>query len=132
MSKHHSAGQGKDTRRNLRAKDYNRSKNRRPPNERPRDVRGTTLRLLGLLKPFWPAVLLVLVTAVLGTFVTVFGPMLLGDAVDAIQAQVEVKLAGGTMDFAAARGSVWNERCFQLCAGLYNGRHNAEGGVRNA
>lgn len=113
MSKHHSAGQGKDTRRNLRAKDYNRSKNRRPPNERPRDVRGTTLRLLGLLKPFWPAVLLVLVTAVLGTFVTVFGPMLLGDAVDAIQAQVEVKLAGGTMDF----GKIG--RILLLLAGLF-------------
>ena len=107
MSKHHSAGQGKDTRRNLRAKDYNRSKNRRPPNERPRDVRGTTLRLLGLLKPFWPAVLLVLVTAVLGTFVTVFGPMLLGDAVDAIQAQVEVKLAGGTINVAVATMAIF-------------------------
>ena len=54
-----------------------------------------------------------LVTAVLGTFVTVFGPMLLGDAVDAIQAQVEVKLAGGTMDF----GKIG--RILLLLAGLF-------------
>ena len=113
MSKHHSAGPARESNRNLRAKAYNRSKNRRPPNERPRDVRGTTLRLLGLLQPFWPAVLLVLVTAVLGTFVTVFGPMLLGDAVDAIQAQVEVKLSGGTMNF----GKIG--RILLLLAGLF-------------
>ena len=49
MSRDHSAGQGKDSKRFLRAKAYNRSKNHRPPNEKPRDMRGTTLRLLELL-----------------------------------------------------------------------------------
>ncbi|HIT53967.1 MAG TPA: ABC transporter ATP-binding protein [Candidatus Fimivicinus intestinavium] len=99
MSKNRPAGQGRESSRRLRAKDYNRSRNRRPPNERPRDLRGTALRLAALLKPFWPSMLLVVLTAMLSTVVTVFGPMLLGDAVDAIQEQVEVKLAGGAMDF---------------------------------
>lgn len=99
MSKKHAAGQGKEGKRLLRARAYQRSKNSRPPNERPSDLRGTTARLVALLKPFWPAVLLVLLTAMLSTFVSVFGPILLGDVVDAIQTQVQIKLAGGVMQF---------------------------------
>lgn len=69
------------------------------PTEKPKNFKGSIIRLLSLLKPFWPAVLLVVLTAVCATVLSVIGPTFLGYTVDAIQKQVQVKLAGGIMDF---------------------------------
>lgn len=70
------------------------------PTEKPKNFKGSIIRLLGLLKPFWFSVLIVVFTAICATVISVIGPTFLGYTVDAIQTQVKAKLAGGALNFS--------------------------------
>lgn len=75
----------------------------RKPGEKPKDFKGTVSKFLPLLRPFLPGLILVVITGMIGAVLNVTGPMLLGDIVDAIKQQVDIKLAGGKLDFAQIR-----------------------------
>lgn len=81
-------------------KEFSEDNDKLKPTEKPKNLKGSLLRLLGLLRPFWKGVTLVVLTAVCATGMSVVGPTVLGYAVDAIQTQVKVKLAGGITDFS--------------------------------
>ena len=75
----------------------------RKPGEKPKDFKGTVSKFLPLLMPFLPGLILVVITGMIGSVLNVTGPMLLGDIVDAIKQQADIKLAGGKLDFAQIR-----------------------------
>ena len=75
----------------------------RKPGEKPKDFKGTVSKFLPLLRPFLPGLILVVITGMIGAVLNVTGPMLLGDIVDAIKQQADIKLAGGKLDFAQIR-----------------------------
>ena len=75
----------------------------RKPGEKPKDFKGTVSKFLPLLRPFLPGLILVVITGMIGAVLNVTGPMLLGDIVDAIKQQADIKLASGKLDFAQIR-----------------------------
>ena len=72
----------------------------RRPGEKPKNLKETVSRFIPLLKPFVPGMIVVLIAGVIGTVLTVTGPMFLGDIVDAIKEQADIKLAGGEINFS--------------------------------
>jgi len=54
----------------------------RMPIEKPRDTRGTLLRLAGYLRPYGSTLTVVVVLVLLGTLTSLLGPFLLGRAID--------------------------------------------------
>ena len=72
----------------------------RRPGEKPKNFKETVSRFVPLLKPFIPGMVVVLIAGVIGTVLTVTGPMFLGDIVDAIKEQADIKLAGGEINFS--------------------------------
>lgn len=79
-------------------KEYS-GENRRP-GEKPKNFKGAVSRFTPLLKPFVPGLTVVLIAGVIGTVLTVTGPLFLGDIVDAIKEQADIKLSGGSLDFS--------------------------------
>ncbi len=67
---------------------------KRKPGEKPKDFKGTLGRFFSLLAPYKGLMLLVLITGSIGAALSVTGPMLLGDIVDAIQDEIKKKLMG--------------------------------------
>jgi len=55
--------------------------------EKAKDVRGSTLRLIGYLRPYRTTLILVFVLAALGTAVSLLGPYLMGRAIDGVAAR---------------------------------------------
>jgi len=55
--------------------------------EKAKDVRGSTLRLIGYLRPYRSTLILVFVLAALGTAVSLLGPYLMGHAIDGVAAR---------------------------------------------
>lgn len=72
----------------------------RRPGEKPKNFKETVSRFIPLLKPFVPGMIVVLIAGVIGTVLTVTGPMFLGDIVDAIKEQADIKLSGGEINFS--------------------------------
>ncbi len=72
----------------------------RKPGEKPKNLKATVTRFVPLLKPFIPGLIVVLIAGIIGTVLTVTGPMFLGDIVDAIKEQADIKLSGGKLDFS--------------------------------
>ena len=72
----------------------------RRPGEKPKNFKETVSRFVPLLKPFVPGMIVVLIAGVIGTVLTVTGPMFLGDIVDAIKEQADIKLSGGEINFS--------------------------------
>lgn len=72
----------------------------RRPGEKPKNFKETVSRFVPLLKPFIPGMVVVLIAGVIGTVLTVTGPMFLGDIVDAIKEQADIKLSGGEINFS--------------------------------
>lgn len=66
-------------------KEYS-GENRRP-GEKPKNFKGAVSRFTPLLKPFVPGLTVVLIAGVIGTVLTVTGPLFLGDIVDAIKSR---------------------------------------------
>lgn len=58
------------------------------------------LALRAALKAVYPGMVVVLIAGVIGTVLTVTGPMFLGDIVDAIKEQADIKLSGGEINFS--------------------------------
>lgn len=71
-----------------------------PRLDRPTDTRATIRRLMGVLFGHPVVMIVVTVSCVASAILSVLGPMYLGNIIDAIQAQVEVRLSGNTMDFS--------------------------------
>lgn len=67
---------------------------KRKPGEKPKDLKGTARKLFELLAPYKFPMAVVLFTGIAGSFLSITGPTLLGDIVDAIQQQVVSRLAG--------------------------------------
>ncbi len=78
-----------------------RNETRKRPDEKPSDFKSAAKRLLSELGAFKWLMLLVLVAGVFSTVASTFGPLLLGDVVDAISDQVQLKLAGSQIDLAS-------------------------------
>lgn len=76
-----------------------------PPRRKPKNFKETVSRFVPLLKPFIPGMVVVLIAGVIGTVLTVTGPMFLGDIVDAIKEQADIKLSGGEINFQRYRKS---------------------------
>ena len=74
---------------------------RRDPLQKPADFFGTALRLIKELGAFKGLVTLVICAGVISQTLTIMGPNLLGQVIDAINEQVKVKLAGGSIDLMA-------------------------------
>lgn len=74
---------------------------RKKPGEKPQDFKGTLFRLLAYFGSDKKRVALVIIAGVFSTALSITGPLFLGDVVDAIKAQVDVKLAGGDIDLTA-------------------------------
>ena len=72
----------------------------RRPGEKPKNFKETVSRFVPLLKPFIPGMVVVLIAGVIGTVLPVTGPMFLGDIVDAIKEQADIKLSGGEINFS--------------------------------
>ena len=69
------------------------------PNEKPKDLKGTASKFVPLLKPFWGLLILVLIAGMASAVLNVTGPLLLGDIVDAIKTQADIKLSGGELNY---------------------------------
>lgn len=74
---------------------------KRKPGEKPKDFKGTARRYFGLLQPHKTIMILVVSAGIIGAAVSVGGPMVLGDVVDAIQQEVARKLTGSEPDIVS-------------------------------
>lgn len=74
---------------------------KRKPGEKPKDFKGTARRYFGLLQPHKTIMILVVSAGIIGAAVSVGGPMVLGDVVDAIQQEVARKLTGSDSDMVS-------------------------------
>ena len=74
------------------------------PMARARNFKGTVKRLTGYLKPFWPQLVAVLLTAALSTVFAIFSPKLLGNATTIIFEGVAARWSGdvsASIDYGA-------------------------------
>ncbi|MCR4925673.1 MAG: ABC transporter ATP-binding protein/permease [Clostridiales bacterium] len=69
------------------------------PHEKPNDFKGTVHNFALLFKPHRIRFAIVISASILSTIIGLFGPLFLGDIVDAIQAQVHAKLSGQPLVF---------------------------------
>lgn len=69
------------------------------PNEKPKNFKAALCNFAVLLKPHKLSFLTVAVSSVFTTVMSVFGPRFLGNIIDILQRQVNVKLGGGQMSF---------------------------------
>lgn len=67
--------------------------------DRAENTKGTLLRFVSLLKPFWLAVILVGITTLASSILNIFIPHMTGEVINAIAAEVKVKIAGGTISY---------------------------------
>ena len=74
---------------------------RRKPGEKPKDLKGTVRQYFSLLLPYKKLMAVVLITGIGGAVMSIAGPKLLGDVVDAVQTEVQQKLAGKQIDLGA-------------------------------
>ncbi|HZK38889.1 MAG TPA: ABC transporter ATP-binding protein [Clostridia bacterium] len=74
---------------------------RRKPGEKPKDLKGTVHKYFALLLPHKKLMTVVLLTGIAGAVMSIAGPKLLGDVVDAVQAEVQKKLTGSQIDLGA-------------------------------
>ncbi len=63
------------------------------------DTWGTAKKLAKRLKPYWLKLILVGIAAAVSTAMSVLGPVYLGNVIDAINVQVQNKLAGNAFEF---------------------------------
>lgn len=67
---------------------------KKKPGEKPKDFKGTARKYFSLLLPHKYIMIIVLLAGIFGAALSVAGPMVLGDVVDTIQAEVKQKLLG--------------------------------------
>lgn len=71
-----------------------------PRRDKPQNFIATGIKLLSLLKGNIKSVILVLVLGVVGATLSILGPNYLGDIIDILNEQIQVKLSTNTMDFS--------------------------------
>lgn len=74
---------------------------KRKPGEKPKDLKGTVRKYFALLLPHKKLMTVVLLTGIAGAVMSIAGPKLLGDVVDAVQTEVKQKLLGNQIDLGA-------------------------------
>lgn len=73
---------------------------KRKPGEKPKDFKGTARKYFSLLLPHKYIMIIVLLAGMFGAALSVMGPMVLGNVVDAIQEEVKQKLIGKNIDLS--------------------------------
>ena len=87
--------------RQKRQQKYQSYRKKQKKEERPENARGTLKRVIVLMRPYISSIILVALTAIVSAVLNVFGPRMLGDVLNAIKAQIDVKLLGISIDFSA-------------------------------
>lgn len=77
---------------------------RRSEKERPKKLIPTAKKLFSLLKGHEAAIIVTVVCAAVGSFLSILGPKYLGNIIDVLNEQVQNKLSTGAMDFSAIYG----------------------------
>lgn len=80
---------------------FRREAGNRPPGEKPVSSVQTAGKLLKLLANHKLPVIIALLGGIAATILNIIGPLLLGDSVDAIQQQIQVRLSGQQIDMSA-------------------------------
>lgn len=80
---------------------FSREAGNRPPGEKPTSSIQTAGKLLKLLANHKLPVIIALLGGIAATILNIIGPLLLGDSVDAIQQQIQVRLSGQQIDMSA-------------------------------
>ena len=80
---------------------FSREAGNRPPGEKPVCSVQTAGKLLKLLANHKLPVIIALLGGIAATILNIIGPLLLGDSVDAIQQQIQVRLSGQQIDMSA-------------------------------
>lgn len=80
---------------------FSREAGNRPPGEKPVSSVQTAGKLLKLLANHKLPVIIALLGGIAATILNIIGPLLLGDSVDAIQQQIQVRLSGQQIDMSA-------------------------------
>lgn len=70
--------------------------------QKPKNFKGTLMRLIDMLKPYKVSVIVVFIVASTATILNIFTPDAMGDIINAFTAQINVRLEGGEMDFGEA------------------------------
>lgn len=86
---------------NKKIRAFSREAGNRPPGEKPVSSVQTAGKLLKLLSNHKLPVIIALFGGITATILNIIGPLLLGDSVDAIQQQIQVRLSGQQIDMAA-------------------------------
>ena len=68
--------------------------------DKPKSFGKTLKQLISHMREQWAKLIFVIICVLTGTAMSTVGPMLLGDVVDTIQQQVDIKLSGGTADLS--------------------------------
>lgn len=84
----------------MNSKPQNRA-NMPPRRDKPQNFIETGIKLLSLLKGNIKSVVLVLILGVISTCLSILGPNYLGDIIDILNEQIQIKLATNVMDFTA-------------------------------
>ncbi len=85
----------------------------RKEESKPENAKGTFFRFISLIKPHAVPMFFVVLTSMLGTLCNVIAPNYMGEVINVLQEQIDIRLAGGTIDFTATYGQV------KILAGLY-------------
>ncbi len=87
--------------------------------DKPTDSKRTLKRLMALSKPFILAFTISCAAAVAYTVINTYAPGILGDVVDAIQAQVQNRLRGAPLDFSEVKSLLIKTVVLYVTAGLF-------------
>lgn len=75
--------------------------------EKPKNIKDSVKKLLGLLKPYWLALIFVFIFAIASTVFTVLGPRILGDATTVLVEGLMAKITNtGSIDFDKIGGII--------------------------
>lgn len=85
----------------------------RKEESKPENAKGTFLRFISLIKPYAVPMFFVVLTSMLSTLCNVIAPRFMGNTINILQEQIDVRLSGGVIDFTATYDQV------KILAALY-------------
>ncbi len=92
-----------------------------PKNEqKPEDAKKTLIRFLSLIKPYAIPMAVMVICAMLSTLCNVVAPEYMGEIINTLQAQIEGRLSGGTVDFAAATRDIVTLAVLYIAASMFS------------
>lgn len=92
-----------------------------PKNEqKPEDAKKTLIRFLSLIKPHAIPMAVMVICAMLSTLCNVVAPEYMGEIINTLQVQIEGRLSGGTVDFAAATKDIITLAALYISASMFS------------